>query len=65
MVQSLAASQGRPIADVDRDLAQVQRIARLIDAVYISTRIDSQATATERSIGIMLHPLGGESASKP
>ncbi len=55
LVQSLAVRQDRPIADVDRDLTQVQALAGLIDAVFIATRIDPQATAVERSIGVILH----------
>jgi hypothetical protein len=54
LVHSLAARQGRPIADVDRDITQVQAMARLIDAVFITTRIEPQATAVERSIGVIL-----------
>jgi len=65
LVQSLAARQDRPIADVDRDLAQVQALARLIDAVFITTRIDPQATAVERSIGVILHAPPTEPAREP
>ncbi len=55
VVGALAVRQDRPIADVDRDLTQVQALARLIDAAFITTRIDTQATAVERSIGVILH----------
>ncbi len=65
LVGSLAARQGRPVGDVDRDLTQVQALARLIDAVIITTRIDPQATAIERSIGAIFHDSPAVPARKP
>jgi hypothetical protein len=63
LVQSLAGRQGRAIADVDRDLTQFQGLARLIDAVFITNRIESQAIAVERSIGIILRAPQGQPAA--
>lgn len=65
LVEALAASQGRPIAEVDRDLTQVQGLARLIDAVLITTRIDSLATTVERSVGVIFPAAKGEPARNP
>ena len=65
LVQSLATRQGRPIADVEGDLTQVQALARLIDAIFITTRIEPEATAVERSIGVIFHEPGKEPARQP
>jgi len=65
LVHSLAQRQGRPIADVDRDLAQVQALARLVEAVFITTRIEPQATAVERSIGVILRARQPAPALRP
>jgi hypothetical protein len=65
LVELLATRQGRPSADVDRDLAQVEALARLIDAVFFTSRIDPEARAVERSIGVIFYPPPAEPAPKP
>jgi hypothetical protein len=65
LIQSLTARQGRPAAEVDRDLAQIQGLAKLFDAVFITSRIDSQAAAIERSLGVILHSPPAQPAASP
>jgi hypothetical protein len=65
LVHSLALRQGRPIAEVDRDLTQVQALARLIDAAFVTSRIESQATVVERSIGVIFRARESQPAAKP
>jgi hypothetical protein len=60
LVQTLAARQKRPIDEVDRDLAQVQSMARLFRAGYLTSRFDADATAVRRSVGLIRHEKPGK-----
>jgi hypothetical protein len=55
VVRALAARQNRPIADVDRDLAHALALARLFRAGFITSRIDTDATAVQRRVGLLTH----------
>jgi hypothetical protein len=61
IVQTLAARKQRPVSDVDRDLAQMLALARLFEDVFITSRIDPDATVVQRSVGLILHAPPGES----
>ncbi|MGP0064573.1 MAG: hypothetical protein ACLQGP_13370 [Isosphaeraceae bacterium] len=55
VVRNIAARQKRPTADVERDLDHVVALARLFRAAFISSRMEPDATAIHRSIGVILH----------
>ena len=55
LIKNLSVSQKRPVSDVDRDLDHVLAVARLFQAVFTTMRIEANATAVHRSIGVILH----------
>jgi hypothetical protein len=55
LANNLAARQKRPAPDVERDLDHVLALARLFRAAFVSSRLESDATAVHRSLGVILH----------
>jgi hypothetical protein len=55
VIRALAARQNRSIADVDRDLAHALALARLFRAGFMTSRIDADATAVQRRVGLLIH----------
>ena len=55
LARNFAARKKRPAADVERDLDHVLALARLFRAAFITSRMESDATAVHRSIGVILH----------
>ncbi len=55
LVHSLAARQKRPAVDVDKDMVQVLALARLFRAAFVASRIEPDATAVHRTVGVILH----------
>ena len=55
LTRSIAARQERPIAEVERDLDHVLALARLFRAGFLSSRIEPDATAVHRRLGVILH----------
>jgi hypothetical protein len=60
LVETLAARQKRPAADVASDLAQVLALARLFRAGFVTSRFDADATAVHRGVGLIRHDPGGK-----
>jgi hypothetical protein len=60
LVRKIAARQNRPVADVKGDLDQVMTLARLFQGAFVSSRIDSEATAVQHSAGLILHEPGAK-----
>jgi hypothetical protein len=54
MVEILAARKDRPVADVERDLAQILALARLFEAGYVTSRFEPEAAAVHRRIGLLV-----------
>jgi hypothetical protein len=65
VVQTLAARKQRPASEVDRDLTQVLALARLFEAVFLTSRLDPDATAVHHKVGLMLHDEKAESTRQP
>jgi hypothetical protein len=59
LVQTLATRQKRSVDEVDRDLSHVLALARLFRAGFITSRLDVDATAVHRSVGLIRHEQGG------
>ena len=57
--------QERPEADVDGDLTQVLALARLFEAAFVTSRIDRQATAVQRRMGLILHDANATATGRP
>jgi hypothetical protein len=55
LVQTLAARKKQPPSDVDRDLSHVLALAGLFQAAFVTSRLDPDATAVHRSVGLILH----------
>ena len=55
LARNLAARQKRPAADVEKDLDHLLALARLFRAAFIASRMESDATAVHRSLGVILH----------
>ena len=55
VVAALAARKNRPPSDVDRDLTQVLALARLFEAAFFTSGLNSEASVVERSFGLVLH----------
>jgi hypothetical protein len=54
MVEILAARKDRPVADVERDLAQLLGIAGLFEAAYVTSRFEPEAAAVQRRVGLLM-----------
>jgi hypothetical protein len=65
MVQALAARQHRPAADVKGDLDQVLALARLFEAVFVTSRLEPDATAVHHSLGVILRDPTSPSPPRP
>jgi hypothetical protein len=65
LAKNFAARQKRPAADVERDLDHVLALARLFRAAFIASRMESDATAVHRSIGVILHREDSPSHPQP
>jgi hypothetical protein len=55
LAHNIAARQKRPAAEVDMDLEHVLALARLFRAAFLASRMESDATAVHRSVGVILH----------
>ena len=55
LVRNIAARQKRPAADVDKDLEHVLALARLFRAAFLTSRMEPDATAVHRTVGVILH----------
>jgi hypothetical protein len=64
MVEILAARKDRPVADVERDLAQILGFAGLFEAGYVTSRFEPAAAAVHRRIGLLVRDWK-EAVSKP
>jgi hypothetical protein len=53
LLEILASRQQRPIAEIDRDLAQAQALARLFRAGFITSRFEADASTAYRSVGLV------------
>ena len=62
LAKTLAARQNRPTKEVEGDLEHVLALARLFRAAYVASRIEPDATAVQRSFGLILH---GSAVSGP
>jgi hypothetical protein len=60
LVQTLAVRQKRPADEVDRDLSHVLALTRLFRAGFITSRFDPDATAVQRSVGLIRHEQVGK-----
>jgi hypothetical protein len=55
LAKNLAARQKRPAVDVERDLDHVLALARLFRAAFVTSRMEPDATAVHRTLGVILH----------
>jgi hypothetical protein len=63
LTRAIATKDRRPAEAVSRDLDQVIELARLFDAVFISTRIDAQASTVRQTMGLVVRQ--GDTKSVP
>ena len=56
LVRNIATRQKRPVAEVDNDLEHVLALARLFRAAFLASRMEPDATAVHRTVGVILHP---------
>ena len=56
LVRNIAARQKRPAADVAQDVEHVLALARLFRAAFLASRMEADATAVHRTVGVLLHP---------
>ncbi len=55
LAKNVAARQKRPAADVETDLEHVLSLARLFRAAFVTSRMEPDATAVHRTVGVILH----------
>jgi hypothetical protein len=65
LVEHLSARNSRQAGDVAKDLDQVLALSKLFQAVFITSRIDNQATIARQSAGLILHDVSTAEAPRP
>jgi hypothetical protein len=65
LARILAARQTRPAAEVERDLDHVLALARLFRAAFLTSRMEPDADAVHRSLGVLLQAPGTPSSRQP
>jgi hypothetical protein len=65
LARNLAARQKRPAAEVGRDLEHVLALAGLFRAAFVASRIEPDAAAIHRRLGVILKDPSGSSAAHP
>jgi hypothetical protein len=65
LARNLAARQKRPAAEVGRDLEQVLALAGLFRAAFVASRIEPDASAVHRRLGVILKDWSRSSAAHP
>jgi hypothetical protein len=65
LARNLAARQKRPAAEVGRDLEQVLALTGLFRSAFVASRIEPDASAIHRRLGVILKDSSGLSAAPP
>jgi hypothetical protein len=65
LVRNIAARQKRTAADVGKDLDHVLALARLFRAAFLTSRMEPDAAAVHRTVGVILHREESPPAGQP
>ena len=65
LARNFAARQKRPVSEVEKDLDHVLTLAGLFRAAYLSSRIEPDASAVHRRVGVILHQPKATTLPKP